>query len=79
MMTDDPVRTTVRRVGDVLECTLPPEIARHVGVSEGDEVILVPQENGMVMMTSDPALAEAMTAYEHFAHRYRGALGELAK
>ena len=46
---------------------------------EGDEIFLVPTENGLLITPFDPNFADAMKIMEGVNKRYKNALSELAK
>lgn len=74
------VRLKVRRVGNSFRIILPPQAARNLRVSEGDELFLTEAPGGCFRITPyDPEFADALEAAELFMVRFRNALRKLAR
>ena len=74
------VRTVkLRKMGGSIGATLPKDLAERLHLDVGDEVFVVPTENGLLITPYDPTFERAMTAYRRGAKKYKNALRELAK
>ena len=73
------VKTKIRRIGNGSGLTIPKNVLAQHHLSEGDEIFLVPTENGLLITPFDPNFADAMKIMEGVNKRYKNALSELAK
>jgi len=74
------VRTvTLRKMGGSIGATLPRDLAERLHLDAGDQVFVVPTEQGLLITPYDPTFSKAMAAYRRGAKKYRNALRELAK
>lgn len=69
---------TIRKVGNSLGITLS-ELARELGLKEGDKLNVVRTERGFELTPYDPDFAEAMEAARTSMKDNADALRELAK
>ncbi len=70
---------TLRRAGGSVTATLPKEMAEHLHLEEGDRVLALETERGILLTPYDPKLETALRTARRIAKKYRGALRELAK
>ena len=74
------VRTVkLRKMGGSVGATLPKDLAERLHLDVGDEVFVVPTEEGLLITPYDPTFDQAMSAYRRGAKKYKNALRELAK
>ena len=69
----------IRKVGNSLGVILPQEALAALGVSEGDEVFGIPNQDGMQLTPYDPKFAAALEFAEDYMRRNRDAFRELSK
>lgn len=72
-------KVKARRMGGSIGATLPKEMAERLHIEEGDELTIVETDEGLLITPYDPAVEEAMEAYERGAKKYRNALRKLAE
>jgi putative addiction module antidote len=70
---------TVRRVGNTLAVSLPPEVANALRVGDGDKLYLTPTQDGYRLTPCDPHFAKTMEVAGGVMRRFRNTLRELAK
>jgi putative addiction module antidote len=74
------VRTVkLRRMGGSIGATIPKDLADRLHLDVGDEVFIVPTDEGLLITPYDPTFEEAMAVYRRGAKKYKNALRELAK
>jgi putative addiction module antidote len=70
----------VRKIGNSIGFILPKETAARLDLKEGDQMYLVDQPSGDVVLTRrDPDFEKAMEIARRGMKRYHNALAELAK
>lgn len=69
----------LRKLGGSVAAIIPKPMLDRLHLEAGDEVFLVETEGGLMLTPLDPDFAEAMTAYERGAKKYRNALRKLAE
>ena len=69
----------VRKIGSSQGVIIPKEELARLRVSEGDELYMVSDADGLRLQPYDPEFEEQMEAYESVARQYRNAFRELAK
>jgi putative addiction module antidote len=70
----------LRKIGNSLGIVLPKEALTHMGVSEGESVLLTQSnDDSMRMTTAKPAVSEQLRVAQDLMQRYRNTLRELAK
>ncbi len=73
------LKTAVRRVGNSLGVTLPKTVVDNYHLTEGDELILLETDNGVMLTPFNPEFAEWAKAYERTNRKYRNTLKALAQ
>ena len=71
--------TKVRSIGGSLGTIIPREILDEMHVQNGDELLVVKTDQGIMLTPYNPDFEEAMVAFERGRRKYRNALRELAK
>jgi len=73
--------TTVklRKVGNSIGLTLPKEELARLQVSEGDELYVTTDSQGIHLQPFDPLFEKKMKLFERSNAKFRNALRELAK
>ena len=69
----------IRRIGNSLGAILPAEVLKHLGLGEGDEILVVEDEDGLKLTSYDPDFDDAVAAFEEGRKKYRNALRKLAE
>ena len=70
----------VRKIGNSIGFILPKETAARLDLKEGDQLFLVDQPDGGIVLTRrDPDFERAMEIARRGMKRYHNALAELAK
>ena len=70
----------VRKIGNSIGFILPKETAARLDLKEGDQLFLVDQPGGGIVLTRrDPDFEKAMEIARRGMKRYHNALAELAK
>ena len=70
----------VRKIGNSIGFILPKETAAKLDLKEGDQLFLVDQPDGGIVLTRrDPDFEKAMEIARRGMKRYHNALAELAK
>ena len=70
----------VRKIGNSIGFILPKDTAARLDLKEGDQLFLVDQPDGGIVLTRrDPAFEKAMEIARRGMKRYHNALAELAK
>ena len=70
----------VRKIGNSIGFILPKETAARFDLKEGDQLFLVDQPDGGILLTRrDPDFEKAMEVARRGMKRYRNALAELTK
>ncbi len=69
----------MRKAGGSVSAIIPRDLAERYRIEPGDEITLIPTDDGILLTPYDRDFSEAMTAYEQVAKKYRNALRELAK
>lgn len=72
-------RQTLKKVGGSVATVLPKSMLDRFHLAAGDEVSVIETADGLLITPFDPDFADAMTAYERGAKRYRNALRKLAR
>ena len=72
-------RTKLRAIGGSTGAIFPREVLERMHVSSGDELMMIPTENGVLVTPYDPDFERAMDSFEKGRRKYRNALRELAK
>ncbi|MEA5593442.1 AbrB/MazE/SpoVT family DNA-binding domain-containing protein [Rivularia sp. UHCC 0363] len=68
-----------RKIGNSVGATFPQEYLKHLGVESGDEVFIIKEADGRIVLTTyDPDFAATMEAYKKVKKRYRNTLKTLA-
>ncbi len=70
---------TIRRVGDSLAVILPQSMVDVLNVKEGDELRAVAAGDGIMLVPSDPYMAEVLRHAEDTMRLYDEDMRELAK
>lgn len=68
----------LRKVGNSLCVTLPKDVLNQLNLSEGDDLTLTVNNDGINLSPFDPHFAQAMEAYKIGDSMYKNALKELA-
>ena len=68
----------LRKVGNSLCVTLPKDVLSQLNLSEGDDLTLTVNNNGIHLSPFDPHFDQAMEAYKIGDSMYKNALKELA-
>lgn len=71
--------TKVRSIGGSLGTIIPREILEEMHIQNGDELLVVKTEQGILLTPYDPDFDAAMAAFEQGRRKYRNALRELSK
>lgn len=70
----------IRKIGNSIGFILPKETAARLDLKEGDQLFLVGQPDGGIVLTRrDPDFEKAMEIARRGMKRYHNALAELAK
>ena len=70
----------VRKIGNSIGFILPKETAARLDLKEGDQLFVVDQPDGGIVLTRrDPDFEKAMEVARRGMKRYHNALAELAK
>lgn len=69
----------LRKAGGSVSATIPRDLAERYRIEPGDELTVIPTDDGLLLTPYDRNFGEAMAAYEQIAKKYRNALRELAK
>jgi len=67
------------KIGNSTGVILPKDVLAHLNLSQGDEVSVVKQADGIALKPADPAFESQMASARDVMSRYRNALRELAK
>ena len=73
------IKTKLRPIGSSTGAIFPREILDRMHVSSGDELMMIPTDNGVLVTPYDPDFERAMGSVEKGRRKYRNALRELAK
>jgi len=73
------VTVKLRKIGNSLGLILPKEVAEHLHLGEGDELHVIPDNEGARLTPYDPQFEASMQAFERTRRKYRNALRKLAK
>jgi antitoxin MazE len=73
------LKTAVRRVGNSLGVTLPKTVVDNYHLTEGDELVLLETDDGVLLTPFNPEFAEWAKAYERTNRKYRNTLKALAQ
>lgn len=71
--------TKLRKIGSSLGAILPKEILNDLGVGNGDEMLVIRTEQGIMLTPYDPDFEEAMAVFERGRKKFRNALRELSR
>ena len=71
--------TKLRKIGSSLGAILPKEILDELSVGNGDELLVIRTENGIMLTPYDPDFEEAMAVFERGRKKFRNALRELSR
>ena len=69
----------LRKVGGSIGVILPKETLDSLHLTEGDEVFIETNQNGISLSPFDPEFETAMDAFDRTRKKYRNAFRELAK
>lgn len=69
----------LRKVGNSIGLTLPKEELARLQLSEGDELYITTDSQGLHLQPFDPLFEKKMRLFERANAKYRNALRELAK
>ena len=69
----------LRRVGNSVGVILPKELLESMHVSEGDELVVTEDPDGVRMTPYEPDFTDALKAFKRTRRKYRNALRELGK
>ena len=69
----------ITQIGNSAGIVLPKDVLAHLNLSQGDEVSVVKQADGIALKSADPDFDKQMSAARDVMARYRNALRELAK
>lgn len=72
-------RVKLRRMGASIGVTLPREMAQHLHLEAGDELLAVATANGILLTPYDPGVDDGFAIAVDARKRYRRALRDLAK
>lgn len=67
------------KIGNSTGIILPKDVLAHLNLSQGDEVSVVKQADGIALKSADPDFDQQMETARDVMARYRNALRELAK
>lgn len=67
------------KIGNSTGIILPKDVLAHLNLSQGDEVSVVKQADGIALKSADPEFESQMASARDVMARYRNALRELAK
>jgi putative addiction module antidote len=73
------VEIRVRKVGNSLGVILPSEVAKALGVGEGDTLYLTESQDGLRLTPHDPDFERQMRLAEDGMREFRNALRDLSK
>ena len=76
-----PVHRTIklRKIGSSVGAILPKELLDELHLENGDEVLVVRTDQGIMLTPFDPDFEAAMGAFERGRKKFRNALRELAQ
>jgi putative addiction module antidote len=69
----------IRRIGNSTGATIPKKMLERQNLAEGDSVIIVETEMGLLITPFDQDFSKAMEIYQMGDRTYRNAMRELAK
>ncbi len=69
----------IRRIGNSTGTTIPKKMLERQNLAEGDTVIIMETEMGLLITPYDPEFLRAMKIYQEGDKSYRNAMRELAK
>ena len=69
----------IQRFGSSLGVILPEDVLAHLGAEEGDELLLLPTQNGWRMIRADEKFRRTMKHAEDCMHRYHDTLRNLSQ
>ena len=72
-------KITVSSTGEGTRAALPPEVMRHLNITEGDTLYAVETEVGVLLTPLDPELQETLDAFEILNAKYSNTFRALAK
>lgn len=72
-------RVKIRKIGNSLGAIFPAEVIQILQVSEGDEIFVTEERDGVKLTNYDPDFEKVMEAYEKGRKKYRNALRKLAE
>jgi bifunctional DNA-binding transcriptional regulator/antitoxin component of YhaV-PrlF toxin-antitoxin module len=70
---------TLQTIDGELALVFPDEVLNRLNVGEGDVLVGVVHEKGIMLRRADPSTKDAMESYRRGAEKYRSALRELAE
>lgn len=71
--------TKLRRIGSSTGAILPKELLDEMRLENGDEILVVRTEQGILLTPYDPDFEAAMAVFDRGRRKFRNALRELAK
>lgn len=71
--------TKLRKIGSSVGAILPKEILDDMRLENGDDLLVVRTENGIMLTPYDPDFEEAMAVFRRGSKKFRNALRELAR
>ncbi|MFL5383028.1 MAG: AbrB/MazE/SpoVT family DNA-binding domain-containing protein [Longimicrobiaceae bacterium] len=70
---------TVQRIDGGLGMVFPDEWIERQSLGDGDTLVVVEREDGLLLAPRDPKFDKVMEAYGDLSRRYRNTLRELAE
>lgn len=71
--------TRLRKIGSSLGAILPKEILDELSVGNGDEMLVIRTDQGIMLTPYDPDFEEAMAIFDRGRKKFRNALRELSR
>ena len=69
----------IQAIGEALGTVLPKNLLENMHVGQDDELLVVPADEGILLIPCNPNFEEAIEAFEVGREKYYQALRELAK
>lgn len=71
--------TKLRKIGSSVGAILPKELLDEMRLENGDELLVMRTEHGIMLSPYDPDFEAAMTVFDRGRKKFRNALRELAR
>lgn len=71
--------TRLRKIGSSLGAILPKEILDELSIGNGDEMLVIRTDQGIMLTPYDPDFEEAMAVFDRGRKKFRNALRELSR